>query len=63
MIRSLPSDPVTISATANITMIMKAENPTTDFSFIELLSSNRCLKNSFMVVNLIVINESHHKSL
>jgi hypothetical protein len=45
----IPIKPVTMSAQANKHIIKKAINPTTDFSLIELLSQNSCLKKFFII--------------
>jgi hypothetical protein len=51
--RSLPKDPVTMSATAKIVIITNAKNPTTLFSLIELLSLNKFEKNFFILGSFI----------
>ena len=59
--RSLPKDPVTMSAIANPDIIKKAKKPTTLFSLIELLSLNNCDKNFFIVFGNLVTNKYNKK--
>jgi hypothetical protein len=48
--RSLPKEPVTMSAIAKPTIITNAKKPTTLFSLIELLSLNKSWKNFFIIL-------------
>jgi hypothetical protein len=59
--RSLPKDPVTMSAIANPFIIMNAKKPTTLFSLIVLLSLNNWDKNFFIVFGNLYTNKYHSK--